>query len=292
MPRSDSLRETVPLCTWAHCFVGLDQQNAPSRRGLPGVELKHLSRWIANGFAVAVADFEGLDGHGLSPFPDPDGIAADILAICPAAREFDERIGNGVIAGGFCQGAAAVLRLPGISHPYSEVDLRGIVSLAPPDYPSYFTMVTRDPDFPADALALVLLAGLRAADDGFDPGARLTDTGMALLDEIPPLSVPEMRRLLEPFTVRDLGLYDLTGEPRVAEFLEQCDALPENDGTPIFLASVDSDPLTPEASIRRCADQLSARGAEVATTRYAGDHMGILSSAASEAVEWAVRAAR
>ncbi|WP_280267826.1 hypothetical protein [Nocardia wallacei] len=285
-------RTEVPLCTWAHCFVGLDRQNAPSRRGLPGVELKHLSRWIADGFAVAVADFAGLDGHGHNPFPDPDGIAADVLAICPAARELEPRIGNSVVAAGFCQGAAAVLRLPGVSHMYPGLDLRGIVSLAPPDYLSYFTTVTRDPDFPADALTLVLLAGMRAADNRFHPRAHLTDAGAALLDTIAPMPIPQMREVLAPFTVRDLGLCGLTRRPSIAAYLEYCSAIPENDGIPIFLAAVDADPLTPRDSLRHCVRRLSAGGAAVTTALYTGEHLGILSSAAPEAVEWALRTLR
>ncbi|WP_280384940.1 hypothetical protein [Nocardia wallacei] len=283
-------RSEVPLCTWAHCFVGLDRQNAPSRRGLPGVELKHLSRWIANGFAVAVADFEGLDGHGLNPFPHPSWIAADVLAICPAARELDERIGNVVVAAGFCQGAGPVLHAS--PRPPSELELRGIVSLAPPDWLSYFTMVTRDPDFRADALAVAMLAGMRTADERFHPEDFLTDTGTAMLDAITSLSVPEMRKLLAPFTVRDLGLCELTRRPRVAAFLEQCDTLPERGEASILLAAADADALAPRSRVRRCAEELSVRGVAVTTALYTGEHLGILSSAAPEAVEWALRTLR
>ncbi|MBB5917458.1 hypothetical protein BJY24_006370 [Nocardia transvalensis] len=267
--------ESCPLMTWAHCFVGLDRTNAPSLRGLPGAELKHLSAWLRDGFAVAVADYAGLDGHGLAPFPGTDSIARDIAGICSAARELDGSIGTDVIAAGFCQGASAVLRV-GVP----------VVALAPPDYLSYFDGVTRDPDVPADALILVLLAALRAEDPDFRPDEFLTDAGNTLLDTIVPLSMREMRRLVASVTVRDLGVRDVTDRTRVAGQLAHPAPSPA-DSTPVLLCTVDGDPLTPAPSVRRYRAELAARGSETSYRSYPGQHMDILSSAAADAVAWA-----
>lgn len=291
LPDSTRNGEEFPLLTWAHCFVGLDHHNAPSRRGLPEVERRHLSGWLDNGFAVAAADYRGLDGCGLNPFPRPAPIAADVLDICPAARDVDERIGNTVVAGGFCQGASAILSASG-SYADPGLDYVGAVSLSPPDYFSYFTEVTRDSDFPADALVLTLLAGLRVGDSRFDPEEFLTGKGRELLDAVTSMSIPEMREVMAPYTVGDLGIHNLTQRMQVSRALQECQAAPQINTKPFFLCAIELDPLTPRESTRRTVDELSSQGAEVTFRSYSGRHLDILKLAASDIEEWATREVR
>ncbi|GAB2669134.1 lipase family protein [Nocardia goodfellowii] len=289
LPPADRTPERMPLLTWAHCFLGLEHHNAPSRHGLPGIELKHLSRWLAAGFAVAVADYKGLDGCGLSPFPGTSQIAADIIAICPAAREFDERIEKTVVAAGFCQGGVGVLHA---AHPGPELDYKGAVALAPPDFLAYFSLVTGDPELPADAFILALLAGVRISDDRFHPEEFLTRKGAELLDAITTLSVPQMRDLLAPYTVGDLGAEQVTLRNPVIEALARCQTIPRTTAKSFLVCTVDVDPLAPPAAAQRYCAELTHWGAEVTHRSYAtGGHMDILNLAAADAIDWAVERA-
>ncbi|MEV6274022.1 hypothetical protein [Nocardia sp. NPDC051832] len=285
----DRARARMPLLTWAHCFVGLDQHNAPSRYGLPGFELKFLSGWLDRGFAVAAADYKGLDGCGLSPFPGARQIASDIIAICPAAFELDERIEKTVIAAGFCQGGVAALHT---SHPGPELHCKGAIGLAPPDYLSYFSMVTRDADLPADAFILALLAGVRISDNRFRPGEFLTRKGVELLEAITSLSVPQMRELLAPYTVGDLGAQQVTLRKPVAAALAGCQTIPQATAKSVLVCTVGVDPLAPRSIAQRYCQELTQRGAEVTHRSYTtGGHMDMLRLATTDTIDWAVERA-
>ncbi|WP_194817288.1 hypothetical protein [Nocardia sp. XZ_19_385] len=289
LPSPDRAPASMPLLTWAHCFVGLDHHNAPSLRGLPGIELKFLSRWLAAGFAIAAADYKGLDGCGLNPFPGARQIASDIIAICPAARELDERIEKTVVAAGFCQGGVAALHT---SHPGPELNYKGAIALAPPDYLSYFSMVTRDAELPADAFILALLAGVRISDERFHPEEFLTRKGAELLEAITPLSVPEMRQLLTPYTVGDLGAQRLTLRKPVAAALSHCQRIPSVTAKSLLVCTVGADPLAPRTAAQHYCEELTRRGAEVTHRSYTtGGHMDILNLAAADAIDWAVERA-
>ncbi|NUS42994.1 MAG: hypothetical protein HOQ24_04815 [Mycobacteriaceae bacterium] len=286
-PEASGHAAESPLLTWAHCFLGLDRHNMPSRRGLPGAELKHLSAWLRRGFAVAAPDYEGLDGCGISPFPAPDGIAHDVVTICLAAQELDDSVGSAVVAGGFCQGAAAVLHATVPPHLRARLDHRATVALSPPDYAAYFQHVTRDPDFPADALVLTLLAGTRSADPRLCPEEFLTCEGKEMLDAATSHSVPELRTLLAPYTVADLGIQDIARHPALAEAFERSADVPPAAANRVLLASVAGDPTVPPDHLRRITERVAAHGCEVAQASYAGRHMDVLSLAASDAVRWA-----
>ncbi|MEV0252344.1 hypothetical protein AB0H76_37550 [Nocardia sp. NPDC050712] len=277
---------SMPLLTWAHCFVGLDRHSAPSVCGLPRVEREHLSGWLARGFAVAAADFKGLDGCGLSPFPGTHQIAADLMGICPAARELDERIEKTVLAGGFCQGGRAALHA---AHPGFELNYKGAVALAPPDYLPYFTEVTADADRPADALILVLLAGMRGTDASFRPEDFLTRTGAECLSAITSLSVRQMRELLAPYTVGDLGVHRVAARTPVTAALTRCRSLPPTPTKSFLVCTIEADPVSPPASAARSCAQLAGNGAEVVHRTYTGGaHMDVLGLAAADVLEWAV----
>ncbi|WP_067569942.1 lipase family protein [Nocardia acidivorans] len=292
LPHRTERAAGLTLLTWAHCFVGLDRQHAPSIRGLPGVERAHLSAWLANGCAVAAADYRGLDGSGINPFPFAEEAAQDVIEICAAARELDAGIGDSVVAAGFCQGADTVIRAAAVA-PFADFDLdyRGTIALSPPDYLSYFTAVTQDSDFPADALIFALLAGMRSQDPSFRPQEFLPATGSEFLTAAESLSVPGMRQLLAPYTVGDLGLHNLTRHPRVAAALRHCGEIPEPTKGPLLVGTIVDDPLTPESTIRGTIAQLSAQGAEVLHRSYAGRHLDILSLAADDAIGWARQSA-
>ncbi|MEU8896762.1 hypothetical protein [Nocardia sp. NPDC048505] len=279
---------SMPLLTWAHCFVGLDEHNAPSRRGLPRVEREHLAAWLARGFAVAAADFQGLDGCGVHPFPATRQIAADIMGICPAARELDDRLEKTVLAGGFCQGARAVL------HAAAGPDLnyRGAVALAPPSYAPYYTMVTGHADLPADALILVLLAGMRAADPGFRPQRYLNRRGAQLLDAVTSLSVKQMRELLAPYTVGDLGAQRLTRHQPVVQALTRCRDFAPSATKSVLVCTMDADPISPRGGAQRGCDQLARHGTDVIHRAYTGGgHLDVLRLAADDTVAWALERA-
>ncbi|MFC9892528.1 hypothetical protein ACFVMC_02425 [Nocardia sp. NPDC127579] len=278
----------MPLLTWAHCFVGLDGHNAPSAHGLPRVERAHLSAWLAQGFAVAAADYRGLDGCGLSPFPGTQQIAADIMGICPAARELDERIEKTVLAGGFCQGARGALH----ACPGPDLNYKGAVALAPPDYPAYFAHISDNPDFPADALMLVLLDGVRRTAPEFRPRDFLTRTGVELLEAISTLSVPQMRQLVAPYTVGDLGAAGSARYEPVAAALNRCASFAPGIAKSVLVGTLGADPVSPRGAAQRMCERLAERGAEVTHRSYIrGGHLDILRSAAADTLDWAIERA-
>lgn len=88
-------------------------------------------RLLQRKIAVVRPDYEGIGGPGEHPYLHGPSLAASMLGMVAARREFDERIGDDWIAAGHSEGAHAALWASNAPEPDMAARLRGTVAFTP-----------------------------------------------------------------------------------------------------------------------------------------------------------------
>ncbi|WP_212829803.1 lipase family protein [Catellatospora sp. TT07R-123] len=289
LPKATPSEAGWPVVTWAHCMVGIGGPNAPSLRGLPRLERIHLTAWLQRGFAVAAADYLGLDAHGVTPYPYGEPLASDILDIARAVKGLGAPIGAPVIAAGFSQGADVALYAALLWQSHApELDFRGTVALAPLDHPTFFTAVTKDEDSPVEQLVPMLLAGARAHNPTFQPRDFLTDRGNRLVELAAIASMPQMRAALAPFRNGDLGVGGMVRRLDVQRVLAEARPPVTRYQRPLLLCTTTQDILSPPGSTAHLSSRLRACGTDATFHCHEGvNHLSALPASAHDSAQWA-----
>ena len=176
-----------PLVAWAHGTVGAAAACAPSFRGRSPRDIKYLNAWLAAGFAIVAADYQGLGPAGGHPYLATRPEAYGVLDAVRAVRgQFG--IGDKVIVVGQSQGAGAAFATAAFQPAYApEVKLIGTVATGIP----YFSKQTlaaiahaglSDKVTPTLAYSFLLLQLAELTQPGFDPKPYLTDKGAAIYE--------------------------------------------------------------------------------------------------------------
>ncbi|WP_386779039.1 lipase family protein [Longispora fulva] len=289
LPEAEPSGTGWPIVTWAHCMVGIGGSNAPSLGGLPRLERVHLTAWLRRGFVVAAADYLGLDAHGITPYPYGEPLASDILDIARAVQDLGAPIDAPVIAAGFSQGADVALYAALLWQSHApELDFRGTVALAPLDYPTFFTAVTKDEDSPVEQLVPMLLAGMRAHSPTFEPRDFLTDHGNRLVEVAATASMPQMRAAMAPFRNSDLGVSGMMRRLDIQCLLAEARPPVTRYHPPLLLCTTTRDILSPPKSTARLQTQLRECGTDATFRCYEGvNHLSALPTTAHDSARWA-----
>ena len=176
-----------PVVAWAHGTVGAAAACAPSFRGRSARDIKYLNSWLADGFAVVAADYQGLGPAGGHPYLATRPEAYGVLDSVRALRGQPD-IGGKVIVVGQSQGAGAAFATAAFQPAYApDVKLVGTVATGIP-YFSKATMAalaratTTDRVVPTLSYTFLLLQLAELTEPGFDPKPYLTEKGLAVYE--------------------------------------------------------------------------------------------------------------
>lgn len=139
VPKSPAPPGGWPVISFAHGTTGYATGCAPSADFVGGpvhdyvsVMTPTLNRWVADGYAVVVADYQGLGTPGGSPYGNGASEAHNVSDIVRAARRLDSSIGTDWVAIGHSQGGqAALFTAADAQRGAPELHLKGAVSIAP-----------------------------------------------------------------------------------------------------------------------------------------------------------------
>lgn len=199
-----------PIIAWAHGTTGVADVCAPSWMPRDPRDAVYLNGWLAQGYAIVSADYEGLGTPGAHPYMVTDSAAFSVLDSIRAARAADPTLGSRVVVVGQSQGAHAALVTGLLAPTYApELDIRGIVATGVPgekgfepaadaQASSIGRMRPIDPETPRGAVRgltldrfdgwgvvyLEYFASYRAVDPAFDPADWLTPRGLTILAEM------------------------------------------------------------------------------------------------------------
>ncbi|MFC9892527.1 lipase family protein [Nocardia sp. NPDC127579] len=280
----------APVLTWAHCTVGSNEHNAPSKVGLLPEERGHLAHWLAAGFVVAATDYEGLGTKEPHPYLDGEAIADDIIDIARAVHGMDLNIDRRTVIGGFSQGGHGSLFAAAICTAYApELDLRGTVALAPPvRFLEFVRPYTMRGDQTVHALVPTILAGLHTRRPEFDPAVRLHPVGSALLDAAQQQSMQDLDALCSATTNDEAGTTGLATWQPFVDALESTSPPVTKYDRPLFLCAGGADPVFTSRQGSEFARELAECGTEVTFHDFESlDHMALLEPAGQRVTRWA-----
>ncbi|WP_280384943.1 lipase family protein [Nocardia wallacei] len=281
---------SAPVLTWAHCTVGLNEHNAPSRVGLIPEERAHLAHWLASGFVVAATDYEGLGTTEPHPYLDGEAIADDIIDIVRAVHGMGLNVDARTVIAGFSQGGHGSLFAAALCTAYApELHLLGTVSLAPPiRFLDFVREYTSDGDQPVHALIPTIIAGLHTRRPEFVPEDRLTAAGRMLLEAATRNSMQELDALCSGITNDAAGITGISAWKPMVEALESTSPPEARYDRPIFLCAGGADPVFTSPQGRGFSDEVARSGTDITFHDFESlDHMALLEPAAQRATRWA-----
>ncbi|MCU1330032.1 MAG: hypothetical protein JWN34_5402 [Bryobacterales bacterium] len=180
-----------PVVAWGHGTVGIADVCAPSWAPRTQRDTDYLNAWLAQGFAIAATDYQGLGTPGVHPAGIVKSEAYGVLDSARSAIAEFRQLSNSVIIVGQSQGARAGVSAALLAHQYApDLKIKGTVATGVPGGPPY-AGATKAPQIPvpesagggANArLAVLRLLRLRAVDPAFDLTGYLSDAAKPVVD--------------------------------------------------------------------------------------------------------------
>ena len=278
------------IYAWAHGTVGQGDQCAPSRQirdNLPvygGME-------IQQGVALVSTDYEGLGTPGVPTYLE--GISEG-HAVLDSVRAAAQLPGVGppgaVVLAGHSQGGGAALWAAQLAHTYApELDIRGVVALAPAAYFETVLHAYGKPPFDKTIGNTILAVdGWHAAyGKAFDPSRVLSQ---AAADYLPTASTQcvaaTMARWMN-MPITSVMAHDPSTVSSVAHILAAESPGSTNPGMPIYLAQGTHDEQVPLEVTAELETDYCRLGANLSRHVYPNvDHNGVLDAAQVDVLAW------
>jgi pimeloyl-ACP methyl ester carboxylesterase len=133
VPKGDAPAGGWPVISLGHATLGIDTPCAPSLdSGLLGF-LRYVSVFAAKGYAVALADFQGLGMKGIHPYSDSRTAGLNMIDAVRALRHTFPNVSDRWLAFGDSQGGGAAWAADEQAKDYApELKLLGAVAASPP----------------------------------------------------------------------------------------------------------------------------------------------------------------
>ena len=282
-----------PVLGWAHGSTGLADACAPSREarrledgGAAVGRLPLPPLWEA-GYVVAATDYEGLGTPGRHPYLVGGSEAPSVLDAMRAAQRLpDAGAGPRAVVAGISQGGHAALFAAEVAPVHApELDLRGVVALAPAAELAQAAMALAfDPT--AVGFAVAIGAGFEAAYPEADLRAVLTPAARDRLSVVDEGCFEDVLAAFQRPASEVLRLEALLEPPWPALMIENTPGQRATD-VPIFVGQGSADALVVPELTDALVARLEGLGDAVTYRRYPGaSHGGVLEAAWPEVRTW------
>jgi acetyl esterase/lipase len=186
-PKGSAPAERWPLVAWAHGTTGIADVCAPSWEPRSQRDKDYLNAWLAEGYAIAATDYQGLGTPGAHPWMAvmPEGWS--VLDSARSALKAFPQLANSVVIVGQSQGAHAALSAALLAKEYAPgIKLKGTVGTGVPGF-SEFIPETKAPQIAGHGILsapLFPLFTFMALDSGFNPSDYLSDASKPAFEAI------------------------------------------------------------------------------------------------------------
>lgn len=286
-----------PLISWAPGTNGVADACAPSRTEGSSPGKDEQARWVAQGYAVARTDYQGLGTPGNHGYLIGETEQRAVSDFATAAREVDKSVGARWVAMGHSQGGHAALFAAGAAAAWAPgSELLGAVALAPASHlGEQVRMAKWAVSNPLGTLGTgdialyvpLLVRGAQTVTD-VDPARFLTERAVSML----PIADSECTAAL-----RDRGKWgglsakdvftkdgDLSGLLRV---LDDNDPSGLRFTAPVLVLQGRSDMTVPLKSTDAMVAEQQLHGQSVDYRKYDDvDHSGIVAASFADALGW------
>lgn len=157
-PKGTPPKDGWPVVAWGHGTVGLADICAPSWQGRSYRDIRYLTTWLNEGFAIVATDYQGLGVPGPHPLINVPMLAYSILDSARAAIQGIPGLSNKVIIVGQSQGGAGAFAASAYAATYApELGVKGSVATGviyrPTDPAKAIAAAPRNPHLVDDALS-------------------------------------------------------------------------------------------------------------------------------------------
>ncbi|MEV6239790.1 lipase family protein [Lentzea sp. NPDC051838] len=291
VPAGTPPRGGWPVLSWAHGTVGIADACAPSSAGRSQRDVDYLKTWLANGYAIAATDYEGLGTPGVHPYMHGRSAAYAVADLVRAARSVDRSVSRHWAVAGQSQGGAAALFTGGIAPRYApELDFRGTIATAPPTHWRKFFEIGRvaDPTAPVSAympLVIGALAGMYP--DTFDVSRYLTPRGEEILRVAESACFADVEKAVAGLKNADVRHMGAELDEELLELMRFAEIPRVRHARPVYIAQGTADFGVYPPSSEETARELRAAGSDVTFKYYEGaDHSGVMAAAQSDLLRW------
>jgi pimeloyl-ACP methyl ester carboxylesterase len=290
VPKGEPPAGGWPLVAWAHGTVGAAANCAPSFRGRSERDKKYLNSWLAAGFAVVAADYQGLGTAGGHPYlatrPEAYGVLDSVRAV-----RGEPQIGKDVIVVGQSQGAQAAFATAAFQPTYApDVKIVGTVATGVP----YFSREalagaarSGSPDkvTPTLAYTFLILQLAELTTPGFDPKPYLTDKGLAIYEMGAKSCLGDIEHAITEGEVSAKAAFAKDLGPVVQTLSPLLDYPTLRLEQPLFVGTGMIDQDVPPAMQAALVLDACAAGSRVTWNRYAGlDHSGTVNPSLADSL--------
>ncbi|ORA37214.1 alpha/beta hydrolase family protein [Mycobacterium aquaticum] len=132
IPHGDPPQGGWPVISLAHGTTGIDNACGPSTHADLMGYLGEVRSYLADGYAVAMTDYEGLGSPGSHPYLEPKSAAFNVIDAVRALHELTSTVSRRWVAVGTSQGGQATWAADELNAFYGDgVDLIGSVAMSP-----------------------------------------------------------------------------------------------------------------------------------------------------------------
>lgn len=278
------------IYAWAHGTVGQGDQCAPSRQiraNLPdygGFE-------VQQGIALVATDYEGLGTPGVPTYLEGLSEGRAVLDSVRAAAQLPG-VGTpgAIVLAGHSQGGGAALWAAQLAHTYApELDIRGVVALAPAAHFETVLQAYSEPPFNKTIGNMILAVdGWHAAyGKAFDPSLVLSKAAINYLSTANTQCVNATITRWMNTPITSIVTRDPTAVPSLAYILAAESPDSTNPGMPLYLAQGTQDEQIPVEVSAALETDYCRFGANVYRQVFQHvDHEGVLDAAQAEVLAW------
>jgi len=281
-----------PVVSWAHGTQGVADHCAPSVSGpfQPERDGRFLDQFLARGYAVAAADYQGLGSPGEHAYLHVGTAARNTIDMIKASRQY---LGPATLAPrwvsvGHSQGGAAALAAGHIGPGYGgpSLEYRGSFTTGTPTAVELTALVMKPDNLTANPGALnayhaYLLEGLLQLAPHIDQV--LSEHGRARVALARQHCLGALSTLLEGANTGEMFSAPLYTVPGIWTLLHDYLGVPRRGfSQPLMLGHGRQDRDVPYVTTLLYAAGLALRGEPVAFRAYPVDHRGTLDAAAAD----------
>lgn len=282
------------VVAWAHGTTGMADQCAPSLNPLDDTAL--INVLLAQGWAVAATDYEGLGTPGLHPYIVGESEARGVLDSVRALRNLDPDVSADFVVWGHSQGGHAALFTQHFAQSWApELHLDGAVAGAPPSQLGlvYDFLVSS----PYRYYLLMVAGAINAAygDTAAPLGEVMNADGIAKLPLLDEGCGGFLYEQTGDLAVQSLmvqqadGTYNPFSNPVWGPLIAKQDAANFTAGapSPLLLIHGGADEQIPTVSSQILAGQMCSVGQDVERWMYPGQsHSGVIATSIGDMVTW------
>jgi pimeloyl-ACP methyl ester carboxylesterase len=275
------------IVSWAHPTTGAAQKCAPSLGADPFLTLEGMHELLADGYAIAAADYPGLGVAGESSYLLGIPESNSVLDAARAARHIlGIKASSKLILWGHSQGGQAALFAAERAASYApEFDLKGVAVAAPAA--NLNALMSDDiPDISGTTIASAAVPAYVSAYSGTygrqQIEAILTPAGLAATPAMAALCLlgqtEQIHAIADPLVGRYVASDPATTEPRQTMLREN--SAGTSISVPVFIAQGLADTLVIPATTREYVTALCDAGVDVSLHEFPGITHALIAYAA------------